>query len=100
MINSGYVKKSPENYLPRGRKKGQTNKSTAKAKEAIAKFVDGKAYKIERWLDEIEKEHGPLQAFNSFIRLAEYHVPKLARTELTGKDEGPVELSVKWSNGK
>jgi len=30
----------------------------------------------------------------------EYHVPKLARTEHTGADDGPIEMVVTWANGK
>ena len=69
-----------------GRPKGLPNKSTAAAREAIATFVDGNADKLQGWLDAIAKEKGPEAAFKCFIDLLEYHVPKLARTELTAKD--------------
>jgi hypothetical protein len=32
--------------------------------------------------------------------LIEYHVPKLARNEVTGPDEGPVELVISWQEKK
>jgi hypothetical protein len=32
--------------------------------------------------------------------VVEYHVPKLARTEITGKDDGPVEMVVTWGGVK
>ena len=74
----------------KGRPKGVPNKSTARAKEAIAEFVDSNAVKLQGWLDQIAETDGPLEAFKAFTGLLEYHVPKLARTELTGKDGGPV----------
>lgn len=97
---SGYVKKPRENHLPPGRKPGAKNKSSALAKEAIARFVDANSHRITNWLIAIEKEHGALAAYNAFWRAAEYHVPKLARTEVTGKDDGPVEISITWQSGK
>lgn len=77
-----------------GRPKGVGNKVTAHAREAIARFVDGNAEKCQEWLDDIAKLDGPRAAFNCYLQLVEFHVPKLARTELTGKDGGPVITSV------
>ena len=72
--------------MPAGRPKGSPNKATAAAREAIARFVDGNADRLQGWLDEIHAEKGAQAAFDCFTSLVEYHVPKLARTELTGKD--------------
>jgi hypothetical protein len=69
-----------------GSRKGSPNKATAAAREAIARFVDGNADRLQGWLDEIHAEKGAQAAFDCFTSLVEYHVPKLARTELTGKD--------------
>ena len=69
-----------------GTRKGIPNKTTGRAREAIARFVDGNAPRLNGWLDEIYASDGPKAAFESVIDLLEYHVPKLARTELTGKD--------------
>jgi len=63
-----------------GRKKGTPNKSTALAREAIALFVDNNAHRLEAWLDEIAISN-PKAAFDSFMSVVEYHLPKLARTE-------------------
>lgn len=73
-----------------GRGKGTPNKATLHAREAIARFVDGNAHRLNGWLDEIAANDGPKAAFQCFSDLIEYHVPKLARTEITGKDGGPV----------
>lgn len=69
-----------------GRVAGTPNAATAHAREAIAAFVDGNSHNLERWLAIIEQENGAKAAFEAVVGLLEYHVPKLARTELTGKD--------------
>ena len=73
-----------------GRVKGTPNKATAAAREAIAAFVDGNADRLQSWLDEIHREEGAAAAFGCFTALLEYHVPKLARTEVTGDGGGPL----------
>jgi vacuolar-type H+-ATPase subunit E/Vma4 len=66
-----------------GRKTGAPNKATQEAREAIARFVDGNAHRLQDWLDQIADEN-PERAFNLFQSVIEYHVPKLARTEING----------------
>ena len=83
-----------------GSRKGVPNKDTANARQAIASFVDGNADRLQGWLDEIAKDQGPAAAFKCFADLLEYHVPKLARTELTGADGGPQELKITWQQEK
>mgnify|MGYP000143195755 CR=1 FL=1 len=83
--------------IPPGRPKGARNKSYVKAREAIASFIDGNSDRIQSWLDEIYEREGPKAAFNCFSDMLEYHVPKLARTEVTGPDEGPVEIVISWA---
>jgi hypothetical protein len=77
-----------------GRAAGVPNKSTANAREAIAAFVDGNTPRLQAWLDAIEATDGPKAAWQCVMDLVEYHVPKLARTEVTGKDGGPVATTV------
>ena len=87
----------------KGRKKGTTNKATKTAREAIARLVDQNTPKMQEWLDQIAETEGPKAAWNCLMDALEYHVPKLARTELTGKDGGPQEimqLVVMDSNGR
>lgn len=82
----------------RGRPKGSKAKSTSAAREAVAKFVDLNVDKFQVWLEEIHDRDGPKEAFKCVEALLEYHIPKLARTEMTGKDEGPIELVVSWAD--
>ena len=84
----------------RGRPVGAKAKSTMKAKEMIASFIDGNAARLNQWLEEVYAQDGPRAAFMCFSDLIEYHVPKLARNEVTGPDEGPVELVISWQEKK
>ena len=90
-----------------GRPKGLANKVTVQAREAIALFVDDNAPRLAKWLDAVatgdpanDVKPNPAKAFELFQSVIEYHVPKLARTELTGANEGPVEMVVKWASEK
>lgn len=68
------------NFNPAGRPVGAVNKATGLARQAIAKFVDGNVERLSDWLDAIA-EDDPLAAFNAFMSVVEYHIPKLARSE-------------------
>ena len=68
-------------------------------------FVDGNAHRLQDWLDQIangvQNEEGeflvppnPQQAFSLFQSVIEYHVPKLARTELAGDQDNPVQAKL------
>lgn len=80
----------------KGRPAGVPNKATGLAREAIAKFVDGNIVKLQEWLDAIAKDpkQGPFVAYTCLMNVLEYHVPKLARTELTGEGGGPLQVNI------
>lgn len=79
-----------------GRQAGTPNKATGIAREAIAKFVDGNIDKLQVWLDAIaaDPKHGPMVAYGCLMDVLEYHVPKLARTEHTAADGGPLQVNI------
>jgi hypothetical protein len=84
-----------------GRPKGSPNKSTAAVREAIALFAEGNAHKLQSWLDDVAMGAGgnrpdPAKAADLYLRAIEYHIPKLARTELAGDADAPIELKVSW----
>lgn len=81
--------------VSKGRPKGVPNKATMQAREAIGRFVDGNAHRLQQWLDRVA-ETDPERAFALFQSVIEYHVPKLARTESTGPNGGPQEFVVRW----
>ena len=85
-------KKGDKSTAGPGRPRGRQNKSTRRAREAIGRFVDANANRLQGWLDEIAKKDGPLAAAKLFIDLVEYHVPKLARTEIANADEKPFAI--------
>ena len=74
----------------KGRPKGVPNKATQNAREAIGQFIEGNAHRVQGWLDEIARDQGAPAAYRCWLDLLEYHVPKLARTEHTGKDGGAI----------
>jgi hypothetical protein len=93
-----------------GSRKGIPNRATQAAREAIGRFVDGNAHRLQGWLDAIAggskgtnskgeevwlAKPNPALAFELFQSVIEYHVPKLARTELTGKDNSNLALDVR-----
>lgn len=85
---------------PAGKAPGP-NKSTVLAREAIARFVDSSAPKLLAWLAQVADgmpEHdikpNPAKAIELVQALAEYHVPKLARTEVTGQNGGALETKL------
>jgi hypothetical protein len=75
-----------------GREVGTPNKATGKARLAFANFVDNNSDKLQGWLDEIASNEklGAKVAFDCLMQVAEFHVPKLARTELVGDKEQPI----------
>ena len=72
-----------------GRPAGSPNKATTNAREAIAAFVEGNVGRLNGLLDRIAEDN-PKAAFDCIMGICEYHIPKLARTEHTGENGGPV----------
>ena len=74
-----------------GKIKGTPNKATSQAREAIAQFVEGNITRLNNWLDDIA-DSSPKDAFNCFMSVIEYHIPKLQRQEVSGPDGGPIKM--------
>jgi hypothetical protein len=79
-----------------GRASGTPNKATKDARQAIAAFVDENAHRLAEWLDRVSEEN-PAKAFEMFQSVVEYHIPKLARTELSGPNGGPQQHEHEWT---
>ncbi len=82
-----------------GRPKGMPNKATSKVREAIAELLERNAGNMDRWLNEVA-DKDPYKALDLMQKLSEYHIPKLARTEVTGKDGEAQEMVVRWGGKK
>jgi hypothetical protein len=87
----------------KGRRAGVPNKSTGMVREAIATLLERNADKMDEWLQlvaygdtELNIKPAPDKALDIMQKMAEYHIPKLARTEVTGKDGDDLKVSVTW----
>ena len=78
-----------------GRKAGVGNKTTVDVRNAIALIAQDNAGNFARWLNEVADED-PAKAADLYLKAIEYHIPKLARSETTGKDGGPVDHTFRW----
>lgn len=74
-----------------GSRKGIPNRATADVRAAIALVAESTAPRIQEWLDAIED---PGKRFDLYLKMLEYHVPKLGRVEHTGNDGGPLEVRI------
>lgn len=90
-----------------GRSRGTPNKATTDARFAIATFVEGNVHRLTEWLDAVangdpanEVKPNPAKAFELFQSIVEYHVPKLARQDVTlkGDANAPVQLVLSGSD--
>ena len=104
-----------------GSRKGIPNKATQTAREAFAQLVEGNAPQMNEWLMQVaygvpvidpqtklqaERNNQPLwivepspeKALDILQKMAEYHIPKLARTEHVGDSKQPIEHVVKFAD--
>lgn len=70
-----------------GRKPGAGNKTTTQIKEAYQQLLESNLDNMTIWLGRVADKN-PDKAVDLMLRLSEYILPKLARTEseITGKD--------------
>jgi len=90
------VKQTPkigEGLAGPGRPKGTPNRATQAVREAIARMAEDNAENFNLWLTQVAAS-SPEKACDIYLKAIEYHIPKLARTEVTGADNGPVQIKV------
>jgi hypothetical protein len=78
-----------------GRPKGLPNRATQAVREAIARMAEENAENFNLWLSQVAAT-SPEKACDIYLKAIEYHIPKLARTEVTGKDDGPINIGFSW----
>jgi hypothetical protein len=75
-----------------GRVKGTPNKSTDRARQAIAQFCESNSERMQGWLDDVATDD-PYKALMIVKDLLEYHVPKLSRSDNTVDVSGSLSLT-------
>ena len=76
-----------------GRPKGLPNRATQAVREAIARMAEENAENFNLWLSQVAAS-SPEKACDIYLKAIEYHIPKLARTEVTGAENGPLTIKV------
>ena len=80
-----------------GRKAGIPNKSTTEFRNAVSRLLDENKENFGRWLTLVAEGDGadvkadPGKALDLVAKLAEFAAPKLARTEVVGDPDNPVQ---------
>ena len=69
------------------------NKTTADVRAAIAAFANANIDKLQAWLEAIPD---PGRRMELYLRVLEYHLPKIARTEISGPAGGAVAHTYRW----
>lgn len=76
-----------------GRQAGTPNKATQEFRETVRMLLEDNRENVSAWLERVAKKN-PLGALNALTNLAEFAAPKLSRTELTGDQGKPLEVSI------
>lgn len=82
-----------------GRVAGTPNKVTTEFRETVRRLLEDNSENFGRWLALVAEGDGtedgkpdPAKALDLVSKLAEFAAPKLARTEHTGADGGPIQI--------
>ncbi len=94
----GVFKGGDHNINRAGKKPGTKNKTTKHIREAYQKLTEDNLDNMNIWLAQIAADD-PGKAMDTMIKLSEYILPKLARTELTGNDGEDIFKNVKFEFG-
>jgi hypothetical protein len=89
----------PGNKLSKGRPKGALNRSTEEMKLSIARATNRALNNLPAVMDKLIKED-PKAAMELAIKLLEFNLPKLSRTEMKAEIEQKIQqISVNIQDG-
>ena len=81
-----------------GRVPGSKNKNTSAIRTAYQNLVEMNLENMSAWIGQVA-DSNPEKAMDLMIKLSEYVIPKLARTEVTGKDGSDLFANLKFEFG-
>ncbi len=82
---------------PNGRPKGSTNTDTSLVKEVYGQVVSTNLENVNEWVQEVGNTN-PFQAIKLILKMSDYVLPKLSRTEYTV--DSSVTETVKFQFGE
>ena len=82
---------------PNGRPKGSSNTDTSLVKEVYGQVVNANLENVNEWIQEVGITN-PFQAIKLILKMSDYVLPKLSRTEYTV--DSSVTETVKFQFGK
>ena len=80
----GITKAQASEMGKKSSRKGTPNKSTTEIRQAFQTLISSTIEDFESWIDEVAKED-PAKAFDIIIKLSDFILPKLQRTEIKGE---------------
>ena len=90
--------RGPEGSNPGGRPKGSKNRNTQLIREAYQQLTENNLVAMSEWISRVAEED-PAKAFDLMIKLSEFIIPKLARTELTGQNGDDLFKNLRFEFG-
>jgi len=79
--------KARKNSLPTSISEQQLQRlSTGRVRFALAQLAQQNVTRVQEWLDAIALTDGPKSAMELYLKMIEYSVPKLSRTEVKVED--------------
>ena len=82
---------------PNGRPKGSSNTDTSLVKEVYGQVVNTNLENVNDWIEEVGNTN-PFQAIKLILKMSDYVLPKLSRTEYTV--DSSVTETVKFQFGE
>ena len=91
--------RGPESLANRnGRPVGSKNRNTSLIREAYQNLTEMNLENMSLWIQQIGAED-PAKAFDLMLKMSEFVLPKLNRTELTGQDGDDLFKNLKFEFG-